>query len=254
MSFRRKPPLGNVKRVEPHGNSSRGVVTNKAGRTVQYGSFAQRRLILTFERDRTVLDYASLPERIDYRDASGTLRSYVPHFIVWRVNGQVEWHHLSRTRQDNDPDHAHHPQHHHQYQAQSLAVREEQSAARQVCGGRGWLYVVHTDECLPQDTYLANLQALEMFKPACYRDEEVAEAVTALLEAHGPVLYSRLAEDVAGAMGCALPQVLETVAHMLWHCELESDMNRLLLCDGCFDRKVVIRLPIRDDHAQGLAG
>jgi hypothetical protein len=71
MSFKRKPPDGNVRRVRSNGQNLRGVITNKAGRLVLFESWAERSLILQLGRDGEVLDYQSQPERLSFSDDQG---------------------------------------------------------------------------------------------------------------------------------------------------------------------------------------
>ena len=56
MSLKRKPPLGDVRRVRSMGLNLPGVTTNKNGHTVQFESFAERILLILFERDKKVLE------------------------------------------------------------------------------------------------------------------------------------------------------------------------------------------------------
>ena len=92
MIHRRKPPPGNVRRVTYISRNIRGVTTNKRGRLVQFESEQERKLILLLERDRTVVDYASQPEILSFRDEKGHPRQYTPDFQVWRMNGAIELH------------------------------------------------------------------------------------------------------------------------------------------------------------------
>jgi TnsA-like endonuclease N terminal len=71
MGLKRKPPADNSRRVHSNGQTLCGVVTNKAGRTVQFESFAERSLLLRLDRSADVQDYLSQPDPIPYRDPSG---------------------------------------------------------------------------------------------------------------------------------------------------------------------------------------
>ena len=64
MSFKRKPPPGNVRRTVSLGNNFRGVTTNKQGRIIQFESEQERKLVLLLERDPTVVNYNSQPETL----------------------------------------------------------------------------------------------------------------------------------------------------------------------------------------------
>ncbi len=54
--------------ISDQNKNIRGVITNKTGRTVQYGSFNEFKLTLILERDPTVLDYISQPETFEFFD------------------------------------------------------------------------------------------------------------------------------------------------------------------------------------------
>ena len=57
MSLKRRPPVGNARRVTAIGQNIRGVMTNKAGHVVQFESFLERSLLLRLDCDPTVQDY-----------------------------------------------------------------------------------------------------------------------------------------------------------------------------------------------------
>jgi hypothetical protein len=67
--MKRKPPVGNSRRVQYIDGNSRYVITNKAGKTVQCESFQERKLALLLERDHTVVDYTSQPDPFHYTTA-----------------------------------------------------------------------------------------------------------------------------------------------------------------------------------------
>src|SRR5258708_13088673 len=98
MALKRKPPEGDVRRVTSMGLNLPGVTTNKNGHTVQFESFAERILLLLFERDKTVLDYRSQPETFEFTDKDKKLRRYTPDFKVWRADGSIEIHEVTRAQ------------------------------------------------------------------------------------------------------------------------------------------------------------
>src|SRR5947209_17236474 len=141
MGLKRKPPEGNVRRVAAIGNNSRSTIHNKNGRTIQCESFGgERKLTMGFDRDPTVRDYQSQPLRIPYNDSEGKKHSYVPDFMVWRVDGSIEIHEVTRSERRHLPN----------------AQRREE-AAQEYCAEKGWSYVVHTEDSLPDDNETANL-------------------------------------------------------------------------------------------------
>jgi len=153
MSFRRKPPAGNVRRVRSNGQNLRGVITNKSGRLVQFESWLERALILRLDRDPSVWDYQSQPERFHFTDEQGRSRSYTPDFKVWR-RGQIEIHEVTLSRRRMRPD-----------------LQRRETAARRICSDRGWSYILHTEQTLPQPGELANLLALAGYRPTIYANE-----------------------------------------------------------------------------------
>ena len=160
MSLKRRPPLGNVRRVAAIGQNIRGIMTNKVGRTVQFESFLERSLLLRLDRDPTVEDYGSQPETFQFLDDRGKHRAYTPDFIVWRCDGSTEIHEVTLTSRRLQP-----------------AARLREAAAAAICQRRGWSYIVHTESDLPQGTELANLLALFRYRPSAYAHSAVAQAI-----------------------------------------------------------------------------
>jgi hypothetical protein len=215
MSFKRKPPAGNVRRVRSTGQNIRGVITNKVGRLVQFESWLERALILRLDRDLEVLDYGSQPETFEFTDEQGQARTYTPDFIVWRRSGTVEIHEVSMTRRRLRPD-----------------IRRREEAARQICQTRGWRYVVHTEQSLPQGSELANLLALAGYRPTSYASEAVAQATFEQLEPGQMIALDRLVQQIGSGLNLSLGQVTAALGHMLWHGDLLADFEQLLFDEG----------------------
>lgn len=215
MGLNRKPPAGNVRRVHSNGRSLRGVIVNKVGRLVQFESLQERALLLRLERDPTIQDYGSQPERIHFCDGDGQCRSYTPDFIVWRENGATEIHEVTISRRRTQP-----------------LIRQRESAAQAICQTRGWTYLVHTEHTLPGPTELANLLALYLYRPAVYANAHVTGLVSRRLGESGPMPLIRLAQDLAQDLGLPQPQVIASLCHALWHGDLETNLNQLLFRDG----------------------
>ena len=72
MVLKRKPPAGNARRVAPVGNNLRYTIASKANETVQCESFQERKITLLFDRDPTVQEYRSQPERFAFTDSQET--------------------------------------------------------------------------------------------------------------------------------------------------------------------------------------
>jgi len=73
MALKRKPPSGNVRRVAPIEKNLRYAITSKAGETIQCESFQERKLALLLDRDLTVQEYRSQPERFSFTDSFGVV-------------------------------------------------------------------------------------------------------------------------------------------------------------------------------------
>jgi len=215
MKFKRKPPPGNVRQVVSTGQNIRGIITNKAGRLVQFESWAERALLLRLDRDPDITDYGSQPERFQFTAPDGQQHSYTPDFIVWRSNGQVEIHEVTMTRRHARP---------------SLVLRE--AAASEICRVRSWRYIVHTELTLPQGSELANLLALFRYRPTAYADPAVSRAADEQLAEGGPVALQSLVIRIAQELGIARPVVVAALGHMLWHGQIDTDLNQLIFAAG----------------------
>src|SRR5258708_5802349 len=184
MGLKRKPPAGNVRRVAPIDNNLRYAITSKANETVQCESFQERKLTLLFDRDPTVQEYSSQPERFAFTDSQGHSRTYVPDFMVWRTTGEIEIHEVTLTER----------------QARS-SIQEREQAARSICQQRGWCYIVHTEATLPSATEEANLLALYRYRPTIYAQAAVTAAIRQRLrgdeEQTAPTLIAELAHTLS---------------------------------------------------------
>jgi len=223
MGLKRRPPEGNVRRVESKGTNYRGEIVNKAGRQVQYESRGAWALILRLDHDRDVLDYCSQPEQFEFTDRKGTLLTYVPALKTWTRDGTVEIITISSTTQLAQPD-----------------IRLREKAVRESCQTRGFRYIVHTERTLPQPTEEANLWALSAFRPTIYANQEVACAAFATLNGAGKVLLDSFAARTAQNLQLPKPQVTNALLHMLWHDQITTDLGRLLFFSGSLAPRVQI--------------
>jgi hypothetical protein len=214
MPLTRKPPSGNVRRVQTTGRNLRYTLTNKAGRIVQCESHQERKLALLLERDRTVRDYGSQPETLCWQDEVGKQHTYVPDFIVWRVDGRTELHEVTLTARQSD-----------------LHQQNRQQAAHHICEDRGWKYFVHTEQTLPGETVTANLFVLYAYRSRSFA--HAAVQIAAALQLHdGPLPFCELLLQLEAQLGLPRPTLSMAVLHLLWHDILETDLNHLLFCDG----------------------
>ncbi|MGD9146671.1 MAG: TnsA endonuclease N-terminal domain-containing protein [Anaerolineae bacterium] len=224
MKLNRKPPPGNVRRVRSTGQNIRGVITNKAGRLVQFESWAERSLLLRLDRDPGVTDYGSQPEQFKFIDPQGKWHTYTPDFIVWRRDGQVEIHEVTLSKRRTRPN-----------------IRQREAAAAEICRTRDWRYVVHTEQTLPQGSELANLLALFRYRVAACADQAVTGAVFNRLSHAEPTALLHLVTQVAHELGLPQPSVVAALGHMLWHGQVNTDLNRLIFTDNGIAPDVLIR-------------
>ncbi|GHO96261.1 hypothetical protein KSF_063090 [Reticulibacter mediterranei] len=226
MALKRKPPENNVRRVMSMGSNLPGVTTNKNGHTVQFESFAERILLLLLERDKTVLDYRSQPEIFEFKGQDGKLRRYTPDFKVWKVDGTIEIHEVTRTER----------------QAQ-LRISEREVGAREICQDRQWKYIVHTEQTLPQKTEGTNLLALLRYRLKAYAHISVIAAVLEHLRQNSEVHLPICVEYVAHQLDMAESVVFTTLCYLLWHGELCTDLQKLLIFDSTFVPGTTVWLP-----------
>jgi len=225
MSFRRKPPPGNVRRVISLGNNVRGVTTNKRGHLVQFESEQEHKLILLLERDCTVADYLSQPETLHFQDANAHQRHYTPDFKVWRTNGQIELHEVTLASR--------------RASRESLSQREE--AAQAICRERGWCYLVHTDETLPSAYEYANLDCLSAFRAQTHMNSEVAAWWLKQLAGKGPVHPRAVLVQAASILERG--SILNNLYHLLWHGAVQMDWRQPFFWRDDFHPAARIWLP-----------
>lgn len=232
MGLKRKPPANNVRRVAAIGNNSRSTIRNKNGAAVQCESFGgERKLALCFDRDPAVRDYQSQPVRIPYVDSEGKRHTYVPDFKVWKTDGSIEIHEVTRSERRLLPN-----------------AQRREKAAREYCGQEGWRYMVHTEDSdsLPNDTMTSNLFELYMFRPNVYSRSDVAARVREKLSNGRRISLSLLIQEISQQLALPVGVVAPGLYHMLWHGKLKIDLHSLIFLDGAPLPKVLVWLPVKE--------
>ena len=233
MSFKRKPPSGNARRVRSQGSNFCGVTTNKRGKLVQFESEQERKLILLLERDVTVIDYVSQPETLYYHDVQGKRRQYTPDFQVWRVNQQIELHEVTVESR----------------RSRSVALQRREAAAHRICQQRGWTYHVHTESNLPAGYVYANLDYLAPFRATIYINPEITSWWLQHLAGCGPI------HPQIGVPQETRSEFLNGLYHLLWHNKIAMNWSQPLIQNGYFSRTAIIWLeqnPLKDLAKGGL--
>ena len=230
MALKRKPPDGNVRRVASIGTNSRSTIRNKNGRTIQCESFGgERKLTLGFDRDPTVRDYQSQPIRIPYDDSEGKKHTYVPDFMVWKVDGSIEIHEVTLAERRLLPN-----------------AQRREKAAREFCAKKGWSYKVHTEDTLPDDTETANLLELYMFRPTIYSRPDVAVVVREKLSNGRRIPLPRLIQEISQELGLPIGVVSPGLYYLLWHGKVETDLRSLIFIDGAPLSHALVWLPVQE--------
>jgi len=224
MSFKRKPPKDNERNVRTNGKNIRGVITSKTGRTIQYESFNEFKLILLLERDPNVIDYCSQPEKFDFIDWTGKHHTYIPDFKVWKKDGSIEIHEVTLEKRRV---------------RENMIIREK--AGRDICKKRGWKFVLHTEKTLPSGAKLANFSSLYGFKATAYYVEVIAVAVKKYLT-NSPLNIPTLITQVSFYTEAPETIVSGCVFHMLWQGSLGIISDTLLFIDGYPNPKSIITL------------
>lgn len=234
MSFKRKPPDGNVRRVRSTGQNLRGVITNKVGRTVQFESWLERALILRLDRDPAVLDYQSQPEQYHFIDEAGKRQRYTPDFKVWRQDGTIEIHEVSLSQRREQPN-----------------IRRREQAAGKICRDRGWSYIVHTEQSLPNGSELANLLALVGYRPPICANRQVIQATYEHLACEQAVVFDRLVRQLGEMLNLSEAEVTATLCYLLWHGEIQTDLNRLLFDQGAIEPGILLWIARKETGDEG---
>jgi len=215
MGLKRKPPENNVRRVAAIGNNSRYAITNKNGETVQCESHAERKLALLIDRDPTVKGYRSQPLRIPYTDFEGKAHTYVPDFKVWKVDGSIEIHEVTLSERRLLPN-----------------AQRREKGAREYCDKKGWRYVVHTEDSMPDDTETANLLELYMFRPTVYFRSDVVTKVNEKLNNGKRLSLALLIKDISQELKLPIGVVSPSLYHLLWHGKIETSLRSLIFIDA----------------------
>jgi len=224
MAFKRKPPQGNVRRVRTTGKNIRGVITSKTGRTVQYESLQEFKLILLLERDASVVDYISQPLVIEFNDRAGKRHTYTPDFQVLRVDGTIEIHEVTLNKR-----------------SARVELQERHQAGRTYCQGKGWKFVLHLEQDLPLGMDYANLTVLLGFKAKAYYVETIATATRQLL-AGGPANLAALISQVAHLTEAPYAMVSGCLLHLLWLNCLRILPSGLLFLEGYLNPEILVSL------------
>src|SRR5438105_10127298 len=110
-----------------------------------------------------------------------------------------------------------------------LSIQERERAAHAICEQRGWRYVVHTEQTLPQATEEANLLALYRYQPTIYHHPAVTAAVRERLGPGEPQEVRLLITEIAQALSLPRPTVVSAICHLLWHQVIDADLEHTLL-------------------------
>jgi len=155
--------------------------------------------------------------------------TYVPDFMVWRVDGSIEIHEVTRSERRLLPN-----------------AQRRENAAREYCCKKGWRYVVHTEDSLPDDTETANLLELYMFRPTIYFRSDVAAALQEKLSNGTRLPLPLLIQEISQELGLPVGVVSPGLYHLLWYGKIETDLRSLLFIDGAPLSRTLVWLPVQE--------
>ncbi len=225
---KRRPPPRNVRRVQHIDGNIPIIHTNKAGRTIQCESYLEYRAAIKLDHDSHIKDYISQPETIHFVDKKGKPRRYTPDFLVWSFDGATTLLEITvRERFENQ-----------------IYRQERKEAAELICEARGWQHVMLDENDLPNETEFANLLGVYCFRSRNYANERVTELLQELLEPNNSVSFNKIAAFIETETNLARGVVDAAIYHLLWHCYLETDWNRLLVINSRPAKNALIWLPI----------
>lgn len=228
--MKRKPPTGNARRVRAIAGNLRYTVTSKSNRLVQCESFNEFKLVLRLDRDPMVTDYLSQPLTIPYIGENGRRYHYTPDFQVWREDGHIELHEV--TVQDR--------------RESKTSQQRREAAARTFCATEGWSYHVHTEDTLPSGTELANLHLLFGYRPVGYAHPTVTRALQDFLLPEQRTLLRATVDHLSKDLNMPTASVVPPILHLLWHGQLDTEMNCLLCHDAALNPAAVIWMTARE--------
>lgn len=181
-------------------------------RSVAVESTLERDFALLQRFDPEVAHVEEQPVRIEYRDAGGAPRRYVPDFLVrYAISDRAPQ--LVEVKFSTDP---------------ALVAGQLEGrfvAARSYAGRRGWAFTVVTEVDI-RTPRLTNVTFLLPYRGRAPIAAARAHLLIALGAAPAPV--GALASKVAGAMGCDRAQVLPTLWGMIARREVRADLDQPL--------------------------
>jgi hypothetical protein len=149
--------------------------------------------------------------------------------MVWKVDGSIELHEVTRAERRHLP-----------------SAQHREQAARQYCAEKGWSYVVRTEDSLPDDTETANLLELYMFRPTIYSRPDVAVAVREKLNDGRRIPLPRLIQEISQELGLPVGVVSPGLYHLLWLGKVETDLRSLIFIDGAPLSRALVWLPAQE--------
>lgn len=182
---------------------------------MQFESFAERLLILCLDRDRTVRDYISQPETFHFQNSQGKNRRYTPDFMVWRDDGNIEIHEVTRSER-----------------REKVSIQQREEAAHVTCQQRGWTYIVHTEDTLPNATQTANLLALLAYRPSIYANPATKKHVHVFLLTHRITTWQALTAHLKALSITSIHEIERALLHLLWHDDIATDLSQSIWSEG----------------------
>lgn len=180
---------------------------------VQVESTLERDFALLCRFDRSVATVEEQPVRIEYDDADGRARSYVPDFLVTYRGGRPVPR-LVEIKYSTDP------------MLVSGQLEGRFAAARAYARHHGWRFQVMT-ELEIRTPRLENATFLLPFRGRPVA-ADLREALRSALRKGGPKSVASLADEVTVALGLNRPEVLPGIWSMVAAFEVLADLDHSL--------------------------
>lgn len=180
---------------------------------VQVESTLERDFVLLCRFDPSVASVEEQPVRIEYGDADGCARSYVPDFLVTYKGGRPAPR-LIEIKYSTDP------------MLVSGQLEGRFAAARAYARRQGWRFELGTE----REVRTPRLENATFLLP--FRGRSIAaglrEGLRAVLQKGGPKSIVSLADEVAEALGLSRPEVLPGIWTMVAEFKMAVDLDRPL--------------------------
>jgi hypothetical protein len=210
--MKRRPPKNNKRLVRSSGINIRRFFVNNDVETTQGESHGEFGYALRLLRNRRIAKVISQGIVLEFVDKKGKKHTYTPDFLVYLKSGEIEIHEVTLTSRRT-----------------KLEIQRREAAARKICEEKGWRLVIVAENEFPGLTEWANLDFLYCFKAESCKISEIFEAVLKHIpQDSSPVFAERFTQQISESISFEMGEVRKTLYYMLWHCILDTNIEKLI--------------------------